>query len=93
MISIRGTLSMDDLITDFMCEPADMDDWISTASTPHAGQGQGSHDPKGLVGSSHGHGFFSRSSRHQKQSAGGQPVSHCLSLFDVLQQTGALLRC
>ena len=70
MIAIRGTLSAEDLITDFMCEPADMDDWMSTAATPHSGQGQGSHDPKGLVGSSQGHGFFSKHSSAQKRTAG-----------------------
>jgi hypothetical protein len=71
---------MDDLITDFMCEPADMDDWMSTASTPNARQGQGSCDPQGMVGSSHGHGFFSRGSHHKKQFAGGQSVSHAFYL-------------
>ena len=70
MIAIRGTLSAEDLITDFMCEPADMDEWMSTAQTPHAGQGLGSHDPNELVGSSAGTGFFSRHSRAQKHAAG-----------------------
>ncbi|CAK0786854.1 hypothetical protein CVIRNUC_010068 [Coccomyxa viridis] len=72
VISIRGTLSADDLITDFMCEPADMDDWMSTVTTPHAGQGQGSHDPHLSVGSSAGTGFFSRRSSSQQQPAGRQ---------------------
>ena len=71
VISIRGTLSADDLITDFMCEPADMDEWMSTATTPHAGQGQGSHDPHLSVGSSGGTGFFSRRSSSPQQPAGG----------------------
>ena len=75
MIAIRGTLSAEDLITDFMCEPADMDDWMSTAATPHFGQGHGSHDPKGLVGSSEGHGFFSRHSSAQKRTTGVHPES------------------
>ena len=65
VISIRGTLSMDDCLTDFMCEPAEMDSWLSTAATAHsgklgsddpAGDKQGS-DPHGLVGSGEGHGF------------------------------------
>ena len=73
VISIRGTLSADDLITDFMCEPADMDDWMSTATTPHAGQGQGSHDPHLSVGSSAGTGFFSRRSSSTQQPAGETP--------------------
>ena len=73
VIAIRGTLSAEDLITDFMCEPADMDDWMSTAATPHSGQGQGSHDPKGLVGSSQGTGFFSRHTSAQKRTAGTPP--------------------
>ena len=28
MISIRGTLSLEDCLTDFMCEPAELDDWL-----------------------------------------------------------------
>lgn len=28
MLSIRGTLSLEDCITDFLCEPAVLDDWI-----------------------------------------------------------------
>ena len=63
VISIRGTLSMDDCLTDFMCEPAEMDSWLSTAQTAHsgklgdrAGTKQGA-DPHGLVGSGEGHGF------------------------------------
>lgn len=71
VIAIRGTLSADDLITDFMCEPADMDEWMSTAATPHAGQGQGSYDPDQLVGSSQGTGFFSRRSNPPQQQAAG----------------------
>jgi hypothetical protein len=51
---------MEDLITDFMCEPAEMDDWLSTAATSHSGQSSSTHDPGGLVGSSQGTGFFSR---------------------------------
>lgn len=51
---------MEDLITDFMCEPAEMDDWLSTAATSHSGQSSSAHDPGGLVGSSQGTGFFSR---------------------------------
>lgn len=27
-MSIRGTLSLEDCVTDFMCEPVDLDDWI-----------------------------------------------------------------
>lgn len=50
-----------------------MDDWMSTVTTPHAGQGQGSHDPHLSVGSSAGTGFFSRRSSSQQQPAGGIP--------------------
>ncbi len=66
MISIRGTLSMDDCLTDFMCEPAEMDSWLSSAQSAHSGKlgrssGQArsptAQDPHGLVGSSEGHGF------------------------------------
>ena len=28
MVSIRGTLSLEDCVTDFMCEPVDLDEWI-----------------------------------------------------------------
>ena len=28
VVSIRGTLSLEDCVTDFMCEPVDLDDWI-----------------------------------------------------------------
>ena len=86
MIAIRGTLSAEDLITDFMCEPADMDDWMSTAATPHSGQGQGSHDPKGLVGSSQGHGFFSKHSSAQRRTAGMHKMT-CLLLSDMCMVT------
>ncbi len=51
---------MEDLITDFMCEPAEMDDWLSTAATSHTDSFSSAHDPGGLVGSSQGTGFFSR---------------------------------
>ena len=29
VLGIRGTLSLDDCLTDFLCEPADIDEWIS----------------------------------------------------------------
>ena len=37
VLGIRGTLSLDDCLTDFMCEPADMDAWIreQQAHEPH----------------------------------------------------------
>ena len=92
MISIRGTLSADDLITDFMCEPADMDDWMSTATTPHAGQGQGSHDPHLSVGSSAGTGFFSRRSSSPQQPAGGS-LNHAVLLFIERAWFGILITC
>lgn len=60
VIAIRGTLSMEDLVTDFMCEPAEMDDWLGTAATSHSGHFSQAHDPSGLVGSSQGMGFFNR---------------------------------
>ncbi|CAL8465267.1 g4802 [Coccomyxa elongata] len=60
VIGIRGTLSMEDLVTDFMCEPAEMDDWLGTATTSHSGHFSQAHDPGGLVGSSQGMGFFNR---------------------------------
>lgn len=97
VIAIRGTLSAEDLITDFMCEPADMDDWMSTAATPHSGQGQGSHDPKGLVGSSQGTGFFGRPSSAQKRTAGA-PLGHtlccqiCAYLWHVIEHLLAQLQ-
>ena len=28
VLSIRGTLSLEDCVTDFMCEPVDLDEWI-----------------------------------------------------------------
>ena len=28
VVSIRGTLSLEDCVTDFMCEPVDLDEWI-----------------------------------------------------------------
>ena len=28
VVSIRGTLSLEDCVTDFMCEPVSLDDWI-----------------------------------------------------------------
>ena len=31
VLAIRGTLSLEDLITDFLCEPAALDDWIQGA--------------------------------------------------------------
>ena len=96
VIAIRGTLSAEDLITDFMCEPADMDDWMSTAATPHSGQGHGSHDPKGLVGSSQGTGFFSRHSSAQKRTAGITPghaqcCQMCAQSWHVLEHLVAHL--
>ena len=52
---------MDDCLTDFMCEPAEMDGWLSTAHTSHSGKlgrrGGAPHDPHGLVGSGQGQGF------------------------------------
>ena len=60
VIAIRGTLSMEDLVTDFMCEPAEMDDWLGTAATSHSGHFSQAHDPSNLVGSSQGTGFFNR---------------------------------
>jgi hypothetical protein len=57
VIAIRGTLSFEDCVTDFMCEPAEMDDWLNAAGTSHSGRLDNLHDPKGLVGSSKGMGF------------------------------------
>ena len=88
VIAIRGTLSAEDLITDFMCEPADMDDWMSTAATPHSGQGQGSHDPKGLVGSSQGTGFFSKHSSAQKRTAGTPQMEGFCAIRTTRQSQG-----
>ena len=31
VVSIRGTLSLEDCLTDFMCEPADINDWMTSA--------------------------------------------------------------
>ena len=31
MLAIRGTLSLEDCLTDFMCEPAELNNWISGA--------------------------------------------------------------
>ncbi|KAK9802679.1 hypothetical protein WJX73_004994 [Symbiochloris irregularis] len=31
VLAIRGTLSLDDCLTDFMCEPADLEEWIVSA--------------------------------------------------------------
>jgi hypothetical protein len=31
VVSIRGTLSLEDCLTDFMCEPADLSDWMNSA--------------------------------------------------------------
>lgn len=28
MVSVRGTLSLEDCVTDFLCEPVDLDEWI-----------------------------------------------------------------
>ena len=28
VLSVRGTLSLEDCVTDFMCEPVDLDEWI-----------------------------------------------------------------
>ena len=39
VLSIRGTLSLEDCVTDFMCEPVDLDDWIKevdNAATPRS---------------------------------------------------------
>ena len=36
MLSIRGTLSLEDCITDFLCEPAILDDWIKEVGTSGA---------------------------------------------------------
>lgn len=69
---------MEDLITDFMCEPAEMDDWLSTAATPHSGKFSAAHDPGGLVGSSQGTGFFGRGDRPQQP--GGPRKSGALRL-------------
>lgn len=71
VIAIRGTLSLEDCITDFMCEPAEMDEWLSTAATAHSGRFAANHDPRGLVGSSKGTGFLF----HPKHHKGGvQPL-------------------
>lgn len=35
VVSIRGTLSLEDCVTDFMCEPVDLDDWIKEIDTSH----------------------------------------------------------
>lgn len=32
VLAIRGTLSMEDMVTDMLCEPASLDDWIRTVS-------------------------------------------------------------
>lgn len=35
VVSIRGTLSLEDCVTDFMCEPVDLDEWIKEIDTSH----------------------------------------------------------
>ena len=78
VIAIRGTLSMEDLVTDFMCEPAEMDDWLGTAATSHSGHFSQAHDPGGLVGSSQGMGFFDRGDTGQGPTSqrGGKSFSN-----------------
>lgn len=48
VIAIRGTLSLDDCLTDFMCEPADLEEWIASAKP--GGLRELSRDPTGKPG-------------------------------------------
>jgi len=64
---------MEDLITDFMCEPAEMDDWLSTAATSHSSKFSAVHDPGGLVGSSQGTGFYGSGDRPQQPGGPHKP--------------------
>ena len=49
VICIRGTLSLDDCLTDAMCEPAEIDDWLAISQPgdqdPSPGQGPGHAEP------------------------------------------------
>jgi len=45
VVSIRGTLSLKDCLTDFMCEPADLNEWMNSA--PSSGTGWGSEGRRG----------------------------------------------
>lgn len=49
VICIRGTLSLDDCLTDAMCEPAEIDDWLAIShpdeQDPSPGQHSGHAEP------------------------------------------------
>ncbi|KAL0029095.1 hypothetical protein WJX77_006448 [Trebouxia sp. C0004] len=36
VVSVRGTLSLEDCVTDFLCEPVDLDEWIKEVDSSHA---------------------------------------------------------
>lgn len=38
VVSIRGTLSLEDCLTDFMCEPADINEWMTAAPSSELGR-------------------------------------------------------
>ena len=48
VIAIRGTLSLDDCLTDFLCEPADLEAWIVSAKP--GGLKELQRDPSGKPG-------------------------------------------
>ncbi|KAL3156144.1 hypothetical protein ABBQ32_012435 [Trebouxia sp. C0010 RCD-2024] len=79
VVSIRGTLSLEDCVTDFMCEPVDLDEWIKEVDSSSQPKSFAQRVPD-----------VKPATRHTKASGHSGILESAKAVVEDLQSTGVL---